>query len=218
MDIAQLIQKQVRLGSLVIITLKTGQQVSGTLVEISINHVLVEQSDGNTTILIDAIGSWKVLSSDSGQEHLSSPRSNPQDSAEEATVIVDDSAITSLRQVLHEIRVRFEARLDALQSIDPDSPDFQIDEEELRSWGKSGASSIWQSAKSKYEYAVKVNELGGKFGRVQPIIAQLKTIEARYPRSLAVKRQISFLNYLSGNLTESIRLLEEGIRSRGKPD
>lgn len=209
MDIAQLIQKQVRLGSLVIITLKTGQQVSGTLVEISINHVLVEQSDGNTTILIDAIGSWKVLSSDSGQEHLSSPRSNPQDSAEEATVIVDDSAITSLRQVLHEIRVRFEARLDALQSIDPDSPDFQIDEEELRSWGKSGASSIWQSAKSKYEYAVKVNELGGKFGRVQPIIAQLKTIEARYPRSLAVKRQISFLNYLSGNLTESIRLLEE---------
>jgi hypothetical protein len=63
MTIPQLIQKQVPLGCTVVFILKTGQEVAGTLVEISRDHVAVEQNDGVTTILIDTIGSWKVVSS-----------------------------------------------------------------------------------------------------------------------------------------------------------
>ena len=58
---AQLIQRQVPIGSKVVFSLKTGREVSGILVEIGKDHVTLEDGDKSTTILIEMIGSWEVL-------------------------------------------------------------------------------------------------------------------------------------------------------------
>lgn len=211
MTIPQLIQKQVPLGCTVVFTLKTGQEVAGTLVEMSRDHVAVEQNDGIATILIDTIGSWKVILPGRLQQETPQPASNNLSTTQEtsSSTNANDDNSRELLHILTEIRIKFDAHIDTLKPLEPISANFEITDEELRSWQKSGTANIWNSAKSKYEYATKINELSKKFGRIQPIIAQLKTIEARFPRSLAVKRQLAFLNYLSGNTAESAKLYEE---------
>lgn len=210
MTIAQLIQKQVPLGSGVIFILRTGQEVSGTLIEMGQDHITVEQDDGATTVLIDTIGSWKVVPHAARQEPIQS-KLDDQTEADIHPEYQQDKAESrrNYQHVITEIRIKFDAHISALKPLEPVSSNFEIADQELRSWQKSGTANIWNSAKSKYEYATKMNELSKKFGRIQPVIAQLKTIEARFPRSLAVKRQIAFLDYLSGNISESAKLYEE---------
>lgn len=188
MTIPQLIQKQVPLGCTVVFTLKTGQEVAGTLVEMSRDHVAVEQNDGIATILIDTIGSWKVILPGRLQQETPQPASNNLSTTQEtsSSTNANDDNSRELLHILTEIRIKFDAHIDTLKPLEPISANFEITDEELRSWQKSGTANIWNSAKSKYEYATKINELSKKFGRIQPIIAQLKTIEARFPRSLAV--------------------------------
>jgi len=211
MTIPQLIQKQVPLGCTVVFILKTGQEVAGTLVEISRDHVAVEQNDGVTTILIDTIGSWKVVSSDIQQRETLQTTSDNLSTIHETSTSTNakDDNSRELLQILTEIRIKFDAHIGALKALEPIPANFEVTDEELRSWQKSDTANIWNSAKNKYEYAAKMNELSKKFGRIQPVIAQLKTIESRFPRSLAVKRQMAFLDYLSGNIAESAKLYEE---------
>lgn len=219
MTIAQLIQKQIPLGSGVIFILRTGQEVSGTLIEMSQDHITVEQDDGATTVLIDTIGSWKVVPHAARQEQIQS-KLDDQTEADIYPEYQQDKAESrkDYQHVITEIKIKFDAHISALKPIEPVSSNFEIADQELRSWQKSGTANIWNSAKNKYEYAAKINELSGKFGRIQPIIAQLKTIEARFPQSLAVKRQIAFLSYLSNNIAESIKIYEKIAISSTEPD
>jgi tetratricopeptide (TPR) repeat protein len=209
MTISHLIQKQVPLGSSVIFTLKSGKEVAGMLSEMSRDHVALEQTDGIATILIETIGSWKVISLEARQHQASQRDVEIISKTQESPHTDENNTIDAQLQLLREIQVKFDAYINALHLLEPTPFSFEITEDELRSWQKSDAANAWNSAKNKFEYAAKINELSGKFGRIQPIIAQLKTIEARFPRSLSVKRQIAFLDYLSGNFVESIKRYEE---------
>jgi len=211
MTIAQLIQRQVSLGNVVTFILKTGQEITGTLIEMSRDHVVVEQEDGTATILIDTIGSWKVKPLPVTLEEISPVKAEIQETVATPTdtSILNHTNDEQFRHTLIEIKIRFNSHISALKPLELVSSNFQIPEDELRSWRKSGTDTIWNSAKNKYEYAVKINELSGKFGRIQPVIAQLKMIAARYPHSLSVKRQVTYLAYLSGNISESVALYEE---------
>ncbi|GAB4549408.1 MAG: hypothetical protein OHK0023_13880 [Anaerolineae bacterium] len=115
MTISQLIQKQIPLGGKVVFILKTGQEVAGTLVEMSRDHVVVEQNDGATTILVDIIGSWKVTSADSPHQETSQLHSKSLSAIEgeetpsitgttdnhnrELEQILDDPPIPALHQI-----------------------------------------------------------------------------------------------------------------------
>lgn len=215
MSIAQLIQKKIPLDSQVVFILKTGQEISGILIEMSREHVVVEQNDGSITILIDTIGSWKAVFSDVSQHKIVQLDPETSSRTPEITPIIatnhnhDHDEKQELSSKLMEIKMKFGAYIEALRPLEPVPANFEIEDNELRVWQKSDAMNIWNSAKSKYEYATKINELSKKFGRIQPVIAQLKTIEAQFPKSLAVKRQIAFLEYLSGNITGSVKLYQE---------
>ena len=58
---ANLIQRQVPIGSKVSFLLKTGRETSGILIEIGKDHVTLEDEDKLTTILIEMIGSWDEI-------------------------------------------------------------------------------------------------------------------------------------------------------------
>ena len=65
--------------------------------------------------------------------------------------------------------------------------------------------TIWNRIKDKYEYAVKINELSVKFGRIQPIINDLRSLASWFPTSASVKRHLAYFYWLSGNQGEAIK-------------
>jgi tetratricopeptide (TPR) repeat protein len=69
--IAQLIQKQVPLGSRLVITLKTGQSVEGQFAELARDYVVIERNGNPTTVLLDMIGAWGVDEQEESPDHSS---------------------------------------------------------------------------------------------------------------------------------------------------
>lgn len=206
MTIVHLIQRQVALGSCVTFTLKTGQEVNGTLTEIGRDYVVIEENSGVATILVETIGSWKVSSAPATNSVVVPPAHEP---VQEPSGSLDNGSVDESEDLLKENKIRFDAYLDTRRPLEIIAPSFQNADDELREWQRSGAINAWNSAKSKYEYALKVNELSGKFGRIQPIKVQIKTITAQYPSSLTANRLLAYMAYLSNDSIECAKLYEQ---------
>ncbi|MBC8233248.1 tetratricopeptide repeat protein [bacterium] len=58
--LSQLVQRQVLIGNKVTFFLKNGHKVTGVLVEISCDHITLENEKGITTVLVEMIGAWEV--------------------------------------------------------------------------------------------------------------------------------------------------------------
>ncbi len=206
MTIVHLIQRQIPLGSCVTFTLKTGQEVTGTLTEIGRDYVVIEENSGVATILVETIGSWKVSSAPATNSVTVPPAHKP---VQAPSGNLDNGSIDESGDLLKEIKIRFDAYLETRRPLEIIAPSFEISDDDLREWQRSGAVTAWNRAKSKYEYALKVNELSGKFGRIQPIIAEIKTITAHYPSSLTANRLLAYMTYLSNDSVECAKLYEQ---------
>ncbi len=204
--ISQIIQRQVPIGSIVIFSLKDGQEIQGILIEIGRSHVTIESGDETITILTDQIGTWRVAQTQlpkDGKEDLSSEKDRAQSQTSPPTLA--DPAIT--RKIL-EIEARFKAAIQSA-TLDFHEPDFVLPASEIK--GKNSASAIatWDRVKNKYEYAVKIKELSAKFGRIQPLLVDLKTLADQFPGSLTIKRHLAYLHWLSGNRQEAFNLYND---------
>ncbi len=204
--ISQIIQRQVPIGSIVIFSLRDGQEIQGILIEIGRSHVTIESGDETITILTDQIGTWRVarmqLPKD-GKEDSLSEKDRAQSQTSPPTLA--DPAIT--RKIL-EIEARFKAAIQSA-TLDFHEPDFVLPASEIK--GKNSASAIatWDRVKNKYEYAVKIKELSAKFGRIQPLLVDLKTLADQFPGSLTIKRHLAYLHWLSGNRQEAFNLYND---------
>ena len=66
--LSTIIQRQIPLNSEVKFVLKSGSEISGILIELGRNHVTVEREGKPATILLEMIGAWEVLTSDTTQD------------------------------------------------------------------------------------------------------------------------------------------------------
>src|SRR3990172_8615438 len=217
--ITQLIQRQVPLGSKVNFSLKSGEVVSGTLVELGLNHVTINRDSGLFTALIEMIGAWQVLdklpmSEEKISQVVDNEKSQTSLLTNQAQAVTSESALPSpsgrfepdVMKKMLEIEARFQAKSDAA-SIEVLASDFVFPDSELKS--SIDASTIWNRVKDRYNYAVKINELSSKFGRIQPLVSELKILSERFPDSDAVKRHLAYLHWLSGNMQEALKLYKE---------
>ena len=170
--LSQTIQRQVTIGDFVRILRKDGQEMAGRLVELSQDHITLESSGTLATILMDMVGGWEVLQEtvtppndafDSksraiGQETHLNDDSKQECDFEDGTHDVFDSNSGEALRVALEIEGRFREKLSTAR-LEPPPPDFDLSIEGLR--GKQFLSAL-ERIKSKYEYALKVNELGRK--------------------------------------------------------
>ncbi|HQD75930.1 MAG TPA: hypothetical protein PKM06_05630 [Bacillota bacterium] len=224
LKLIQIIQRQVSIGSKVTFLLKNGREITGILVEIGRDHVSVESDGRTSTVLIDMIGAWEVLE-ELPQEELPNNKKPPEmqtgsynntkterytntvasvESVRVEPFLPAKTIETEILKKLLEIEARFQARLHVLK-VELKAPDFSFPTDELKSKQKMDILTIWNRIKDKYEYAVKINELSVKFGRIQPIINDLRSLASWFPTSASVKRHLAYFYWLSGNQGEAIK-------------
>lgn len=229
-QVIEVIQRQVPIGSQVTFSLRNGDKVSGMLVELGRNHVTVENNGTPTTILIDMIGAWQVqgkVSSEENPTESATPddkdaptnlASDAQAPRQRETRTTSPSVEPELLKKLLEIEARFQVQLQAAK-IEIKPPDFSLPAEEFKGPRKTEATTVWNRLRSRYEYAAKVNELSAKFGRIQPILSELKTLSEWFPASTGVKRHLAFFYFLAGHRQEAIKCYQEtALAAQEAPD
>ena len=210
-NINRLIQKQVPLGSEVTFSLKTGEDKIGVLLEIGLEHVTLRSGQELITILTDIIGAWKLHGTPGTPDSTSDNKKDAPATTKNADFsdhFVPDLSTLDLETInkLLSIRANFEAKM-LSSAINLRIPDFVLPSGELKD--DRNALLSWNRIKNKYTYAERINELSAKFGRIQPLIVELKTLAGQFPGSPTIKRNLSYLHWLSGNRQESFELYKD---------
>ena len=207
--LSQTIQRQVTVGDYVRILRKDGHEIAGSLVELSQDHLTLESSGKLATILMDMVGGWEVIqetvtppndlsdseSKASGQETEIDANSEQDGDFKDGTEVFSDNNLREALRVTLEVEAQFRSKLGEAR-LEPPQPDFDLSIEGLR--GKQFLSAL-ERIKSKYEYALKVNELGAKYGRIPPLIPELERLATQHFFSRAISRLLGYFHWLIGN-------------------
>ena len=312
----QLIQQKAPIGSQITVTLETGAKTSGSLVEIGLDYITLAETNGQTTILVDAILMFAVQSeknqvkasdstdadtestdstpeqietSDSTDADTESTDSTPEqietsDSTDADTELTDstpeqietsdstdaDTELTDstpeqietsdstdadtestdstpeqietsdstdadaesinsadseerasekrASEKLIEIENQFNVQIQAAE-VELKSLDFTFPAEELTGWQNTDVAGMWLQIKNQYDYAEKSGELSTKFGRIQQIVHELKSLTERFPNSPAFKRALAYFYSISNNWEEALHNYQRAaIQSRNAND
>jgi len=180
--IGKLIQEKVPIGSHVRFSLKTGEIISGVIVEIGLDYISLKNEGGKATILTDIIGAWEIL---------------------EKPNIVASEVIKKVT----EIEIRFNTKIQSAK-IDLKLPDFTLGTKDV-GYHQKEIEPIWNRIKNKYEYAKKINELSPVFGRIQDIVNELSSLVNRFSALSGPKRHLAYFYFLLGNINEAYKLYEK---------
>lgn len=190
----QTIQRQVAIGRQVTFWLKNGRDVTGVLIELGTDHVTLENEGRIITIVAEMIGGWDADQNPAGMPgEKAAAVTNPPEKSEAPETA--EGALEPLKKLV-EIEARFEAKSNAL-SVELSAPDFVLPVGEKARFNAS-VEKVWNRIKSRFEYAAKINELSAKFGRIQPMINDLESLDGRLSDSAFVKRHLAYLYWLSG--------------------
>ena len=99
---------------------------------------------------------------------------------------------------LLEIKAHFDAQIQ-VATITITQPTFIIPSAEFNGKRSAELVKIWERARNKYEYALKINELSSKFGRVQNIVGELRSLYDLLPNSVYVRKHLAYANWLLGD-------------------
>ena len=203
--IASTIQRQIPIGSSVTFVRRDGQRVSGVLSEIGRDHITVEHERQLVTVLLEMITGWEVEADSADSRTISSnrveSRQNPPSRQHPPSTSGPDPAAlrgdegSNAREILLEIEIRFRAQLQAA-TIQLREPDFAG---KLPDGHDASTAATWNRIRNSYEYAAKINELGRKFGRIQPLVHSLTEICQRYPDSSELHGHLAYLHTLTGD-------------------
>ena len=109
---------------------------------------------------------------------------------------------------LDEIDNRFKNEIEGTK-IELKPPDLTFPATELTGWQNTGIVGKWGQIKNKYEYAKKINELSSKFGRIKPLLTELKSLVKRFPNSQSLKRAFAYFYALSDDWQEATQIYKE---------
>ena len=223
--LTQTIQEQVTIGDNVKFLRKDGVEIAGRLVELSPEYITLECSGNPTTILIEMIGGWEVSQntapSDSNvygsdfvgpaQETHSDVSSKLESGSEAKSDSPSDNNHEESLRIILEVESRFQSKL-ATPTLYPPSPDFDLSTERFR---RKHVISTLDRVKSSYEYAVKVNELGAQFRRIQPLLLDLCKLLAKYPDSIVISRLLGYFYWLVGDVQKAFEMYSRVARASG---
>ena len=231
---ARLIQEQVPLESQVKFSLQGGGDISGKLVEIGREHIKieVEKNQPPAVIPLERIIHWQSLieTPQNGQSEDPVPASSDTSTAEEKSKADQSekprspalsSVVIEIEKKMVEIETRFQTKCQSAK-IELKEPDFKFPQEDLKDLSdgqRKEVAKIWNRIRDKYQYAKKNNELSATFGRIQPIITDLKDLANRYRSSASIKRHLAYFYTLSGNQEEALKNYQDtAIFSRNETD
>jgi len=202
--IARLIKKQAFIGSSVKFSLKTGGTISGVIVEIGEDYIVLKYENGTSTILFDVIGAWEIIE-------------NVGKNSQEKTTSTEVTVNAEVIKKITEIETRYNSEIQSA-TIELKIPDFSLNSEDAE-YLKKDIEPILNRIKNKYEYAKKINELEARYGRINPIVTELSLLIDKYPSSVTLKRCLSYFYILINKVLESKKLYSElVVKTRNNED
>lgn len=213
MDTVRLIQQKVPIGSKACFTLKNGKEISGILVEISHDYITLESNGWSSTIFIEMIGAFAALDRKTQYPDEVVKRGAEQhDSISDDPITISSKSQTDVSNKLFEIETRYSAYIKTAK-LELRPPDFIVPAND-RLKGKN-VLNIWNRIKDKYEYACKINELGEKFGRIQPLITDLKNLSEQFPDSAFLKARLGYFYFLTNKGEEALKCFKDAASLSG---
>ena len=88
--------------------------------------------------------------------------------------------------------------------------------EELPGWQNTNLVRHWHPIENQYKNAQRINELDPRFGRIQRIVAETKSLVERFPRYLTLKRVLAYFCLISDNCGEALHNYQETVVSSKK--
>ncbi|MEQ8189465.1 MAG: CDC27 family protein [Candidatus Eremiobacterota bacterium] len=184
-QIAQLIQKQIPLGSKATFFLKDGHRATGELLEKGDYYIVVDNSSNSETILCSAIERWHV------NKNGIIPEIFPAKSLEP----VKSDVLEKFLEIKAEFKVKIES-----SNINVSEPDFEIPDElsdNIR------VKKILNQIKDKYNHAKNNKELGKQFGRIQQIYQIVKELSELHINSPEILRLAGYISYINDKINEA---------------
>ena len=146
----------------------------------------------------------RAESTDSVTEELEAPDEADVNTESNASVNFEEQA----SEKLIEIEKRFSNQIESAK-LELEPPDLTFPAEELTGWQSTTIAGEWIRIKNKYENAQKINELSPKFGRIQPLVIELKSLVKRFPNSPSLKRVFAYFSAISDNWQEAAQIYQE---------
>jgi tetratricopeptide (TPR) repeat protein len=222
--VSQLIQRQVAIGSNATFALKSGQTVAGCLVEISIDYIVIEGIDQRISVPIEFVSHWSIAKAtpdmggpgdnDPPQPAIATPKESEfqvataetaGDGTQHAAMIPADQ----LRKILL-IEAQFTLRLESAR-LQFEAPVIKFPGDYPNYVRNPNINRRWQRIMNMYDYAVRMAELGEKFGRSARIAYELGELAALMPEVQTIRQyQIHFF-ILAGEFIRAIEVARELI-------
>ena len=224
-EFAQIIQEQLlqEVGNNVKIFLKGGQEIFGTVADVRETYVIVRKANGRSTPLaielisgVDSVDGELPVARAETTEVPPPPKSValtstyvPQEIHTPVPTTVQSNGIDPEVQArLIKIDAFFSGKI-AGSKIEVQAPDFLVPQEELKGQKPKEGIAAWDRIRQRYEYAARINELGSKYGRMQPIINELRSLIEKHATSSSLKRHLAYFLYLAGNIPEALKTYKE---------
>ncbi len=118
---------------------------------------------------------------------------------------------SELLSALYRIEAQTEARM-ATARVALQPPPFELPDTEVLSKGSKTYRQLWERIKNRYTNARKINELDPKFGRIQPIVNDLRQLAGQYPTSVILKRHLAYCLALAHNGSDALVVAKETAR------
>ena len=152
-------------------------------------------------------------STDINTEQISTSESADANTESTDTANFEEQASEKLTEIVTQFNIEIEAT-----SIELEPPNFTFPAKELTSWQNTDVAGKWLQIKNKYENAQRINELSTKFGRIQPLLMEVKSLVRRFPNSPSLKRVTAYFYAVSDDWQEAIQIHKEVAITSDNPN
>lgn len=174
------IQRDFELGNQIKVKLKTGDEISGQLIGIGLNGVILDRGDGQMENLDPS--TIKTMS-------------------DQADSVSFEERVS---ERIIEIENRFNTEIQTIK-LELEPPDLKFPAEELPNWENRGAAGDWARIKNKYKNLQNTNELSLKHDAVQSILNEIKSLVRRFPESPTLRRALAYFSSISEDWGEALQ-------------
>ena len=144
--------------------------------------------------------------SDAAPVPVKEPEPSDTDPDQIDSVAFEEQASEKLAEIVNRFSTEIQA---AKLELEPPDLTFSEIAKDLKNWQNTDVYSKWGQIRNKYEYALKVGELSAEFGRIRPIVAELKSLVIRFPESTTLKRVLTYFYSISSNWEEALQNYHE---------
>lgn len=204
---SNLMQKAVSPGDQVKLFMKSGQEIEGSVQELTDQYIQMTVEGKISYVLYEMIGAWEVFRKRKSDLDIGTQNGdgiNEQNIEKNSKLTIN----SKVREWIGSFGDLNEHQYDMLNQMNKayigiNKPNFEKVSEEIKSIGDQEILNLWNRTCDMFNYANKINEINPKFGRMREIVNNTKRISAVFPFIRSVKAVNAYFHFLDERYKEA---------------